>query len=54
MSTAATIEAEAAWMGDERAAAAIVRENDGLHNQHTVIGRAIEAVEAEDKGRDAA
>lgn len=44
----AAVESEAAWLGgDERAAAAIVRENDGLHNQHTIVGRAIEAVEIE-------
>jgi hypothetical protein len=51
----AAIEREAAWLGgDERAAKALVMENDGLHNGHEITGRAIEAVEAEDQGRDAA
>jgi hypothetical protein len=51
----AAIELEAAWLGgDERVATAIVKENDGLHNSNEVTGRAIEAVETAQQGRDAA
>ena len=46
MSITAEIEREAAWLGDERAARALVLENDGLHNSNQITGRAIEAVEA--------
>jgi hypothetical protein len=49
----AEIERETAWLGDERAARALVLENDGLHNGHEITGRAIEAVEAA-QGADAA
>lgn len=53
----AEIEAEAAFLGDERAARALVLENDGLHNSHEITGRAIEAhdlAEAQPQGADAA
>jgi len=39
----ADIEAEAVWLGDERAARALVMENDGLHNSNEITGRGIEA-----------
>jgi hypothetical protein len=52
MSKEALIEEEMAFFGlDERAAEAIVRENDGIHNQSTVTER---AAEAQGKAVDAA
>jgi hypothetical protein len=53
----AEIETEVAFLGDERAARALVLENDGLHNSHEVTGRAIEAhdlAEVRAEGVDAA
>ena len=38
--TVAAVEQEAIWLGDERVAEAIVRENDGLHNESEVVARA--------------
>jgi hypothetical protein len=43
MSKEALVEQEQVFGLDERAAEAIVRENDGLHNKSTVILRAAEA-----------
>lgn len=43
MSKEALVEAEQVFGLDERAAEAIVRENDGIHNESTVILRAAEA-----------
>jgi hypothetical protein len=43
MSKEALVEREMVFGLDERAAEAIVRENDGLHNKTTVILRAAEA-----------
>jgi hypothetical protein len=46
------VEAEAVILGgDERAAQAIIRENDGLHNKSAVVLR---AAEAQDQAVDAA
>jgi hypothetical protein len=43
------VEEEAIWMGgDERAAKAIVRENDGLHNEAAVVERAEQAQRTQD------
>ena len=51
MSKEALVEAEQVFGLDERAAEAIVRENDGIHNKSTIILR---AAEAQDKAADAA
>ena len=57
MSTATAVEAEAVFLGDgdDRVAKAIVRENDGLHNESAVTLRAAEAKDrAQDQVVDAA
>jgi hypothetical protein len=52
MSKAALIEEEMTFFGlGERASAAIADENDGLHNESTIIER---AVEAQERAADAA
>jgi hypothetical protein len=43
MSTEALVEQEQVFGLDERAAKAIIRENDGIHNKSTVVLRAAEA-----------
>lgn len=51
MSNESLISAEQVFILGERAAEAIVRENDGIHNKSTVILR---ATEAQDRAADAA
>ena len=51
MSTEALVEQDQVFGLDERAAQAIVRENDGLHNKSTVVLR---AAEAQDRAADKA
>jgi len=51
MSNQALVEAEQVFGLDERAAEAIIRENDGLHNKTTITLR---AAQAQDQAADAA
>lgn len=43
--SASAVEAELVFLGDERAAEAIVLENDGLHNTKEIKSRAEDAQE---------